>query len=224
MPGKVVVYKPRNRRRRHRRNNQLATRPRMMTRYNRNLRWNNVSSKIFYLRDSGTIFSDFDGRAKEVWSVRDLPAATQQFLSCAQLYDQYKVLGMTVRLFPANVGIEPHDELITTDFTLFRGNAAVWSDQRPGDAVQIPNNINDVINYGSCRIIQPRRYYKRTIYRAKGFPDWGGIEANQDADQWRGTITLLQTNATPDPGGGGAAPTLWYWSRTFKVVFRGRRQ
>lgn len=196
-----------------------------MTKHTRLARWNNVSTKIFYLRDSGTLGTDLNGDIKEVWSVRDLPQATQQFLSCAQLYDQYKVLAMTVRFFPANVGIEPHDGVLpgAADYTLFRGNACIWSDQRPGDAVQIPNSINDVINYGSARMIQPRNFYKRTIFRAKGFPDWGGVEPTQIVDQWRGTISMLQTNATPQPIG-GISPTLWYWSRTFKVIFRGRRQ
>lgn len=228
-----MPYYPRRRRFNYRRRPRgtrygasgLATRPRMFTRFTKMRRWNNLSSKVFYLKESGQLVSDLAGGIDAVFSVRDLPQIQlQQFLSCAQLFDQFKILAMTVRFFPANVGIEPHDAALSpTDFTLLRGNAVVWSDQRPGDNVPLPATINEVINYGSARLIQTRKAYKRTIFRPKGYPAWGGIDPQFTQDSWRGTITMMARDTTPAPTV-GTAPVLWYWVRTWKVLFRGRKQ
>ena len=199
----------------------IATRPKMMTNYTKRARWNNVSSKIFYLKDAGEISPDLAGVVERVWGVQEI-YSIPQFATIGALYTQFKVLGMTVRLYPANVGIEPDPSALPVGANgLFRGNAGVWSDQRPGPTVQFPTSITGMINYGSAKLINPRRPYTRTMYRASGFPTWGGIAPTALNDSWRGTINLLQVDATASTI--AQQPVLWYWSRTLKVVFRGRR-
>lgn len=218
----MPYHRRRARPRRRNKHPGISTVPRMMTTYQRRARHNNVSSKIFYLKDNGTLSTDVNGTIQQVWNVQGI-YANPQFVPCAALYQQFKVIGMTVKLYPANVGIEPDPSALPVgDNGLFRGDCVVWGDQRPGQIAQFPTTVSAAINYGSAQIIQPRRKYKRTMFRATGFPDWGSTDVPAVNDQWRGTLNLLQTNATPAAVGGNA-PVMWYWMRTLKVIFRGRK-
>ena len=214
-------YRPR----RPRRNFGLATKPVMIPRTLAIKRHNQVSTKVFYFKDNGKVVADLGGHAIVGWSAQDI-LNVAQWTSITGLYDQYKVIGMTVKIFPANVGTEGHETLFGQDFTLNRGDAIVWSDQRPGDTTQIPQFIEDSINNASCKMINPRRPYKRSIFRAKGFSEWGGLEATTQPDSWKGNVYLVQNNTTPAVVGPPSSyePLLWYWTRLFKVVVRGRRQ
>lgn len=200
----------------------LATIARMMPRALQAQRFQNASTKTFYLKDAGTLTTDLNGVIEQVWSVQDI-YSVPQFAVIGNLYDQFKCLAMKIRLYPANVGIEPDPSALPVGNNgLIRGNAGVWSEQRPGATTAFPSSITEMINYGSSRLINPRRPYQRAIYRAKGFPTWGGIESTATNDQWRGVINLLQVDASA-AAAGGISPVLWYWSRTFKIVYRGRR-
>lgn len=216
-----MPYHRRYRRRRRRCVRGLATVPRMMPSSLARQRWNNASSKTFFIKDSGTLITDLTGSIQRKWSVQDV-YSVPQFNTLGQLYDQFKVLAITIRLYPANVGIEPDPSLLPVGSNgLLRGNAGVWCDQRPA-TVGFPGTIVQMINYGSAKLINPRRPYKRTMFRATGFNSWGGIQTAAINDSWRGEIKLLQVDATPAVVG-SPPPTLWYWSRTFKIIYRGRR-
>lgn len=206
----------------------LATRPRFMNRTQKYKRWNNNSTQLFYLKDNGRSTTDLNGDIQQIWSVQDLftstPASLPQWQLINPLYSEFKVLAMTVRFFPANVGIEPHDQLLGQDQLLLRGNQIVWSEQRPGSTQPFPSSIDEVICQGSARMIAPRRPYRRTIYRPKGFTQWARLETPTLRDSWQGTINLLVNEATPAPGPPSTyQPVLWYWTRSWKILMRGRR-
>lgn len=202
----------------------LATRPRMMPRALARKRFNQVSTKTFWFKDNGTISNTVTGTYYTPFLTQNLVTSTPPgFDDLCKLYDEFKVLGMYIKFFPANVGIEADSALFVSN-GLLRGDAIVYSDQR-GDVVpSAPQSISDKINQASCRMINPRRPYSRAIFRSTGNPDWGGCESiTQQPDQWVGGIYIFGQNTSiltlP------ALPlTLWYWTRTYKVIVRGRIQ
>lgn len=204
----------------------LATRPRMMTRNTALKRMNQVSTDLKYFKTNGVLQSDLQGKVKFTWRTQDLvDNPPNGFVYMKELFDQYKCLAIQMKIFPANVGIEP-DSAIFTDSAFYRGNTVIWSDQREEPNVQSPDNISDIISDASARIINSRRPYRRALYRPKGEPRWGSTQDQQtEPDTWDGAIQQLTTEAIPyipvtpvTP-----APTLWFWTLSYKVLFRGRR-
>lgn len=220
-----MPYKKRNyvaRRRRPARRG-LATVPRMMTKSLAFKRLNQISTKVFYFKSNsqinlsatGDFFTPFD---------RTLLYTIPRFNTMLQLYDQYKVLGFTVKFFPSNVGIEAHDTILgAQDYTLNRGNHVVYSDQRVEAGQQVPTAINQIINNASCKMINPRRPYSRSIWRPRGKPRWGSTtDIATSPDDWRSAIYHFYQDATIPPV--GTTVPLYFWTIQFKVVFRGVKQ
>lgn len=201
----------------------FATRPRMMPKSLARKRFNQVSTKVFWFKDNGQIQNNIGGFYQRNFVTQDIISPIPQgFASVTNLYDEYKVLAMKIKFFPANVGIEPDSSLFASA-GLLRGDAIVWSDQRPDNNPPATiSSISDKINQASCRMLNPRRPYTRTIYRSTGNPDWAGTAVlSNTPDSWNGVISIFGQNTTPvNPP---AAPiTLWYWTRQYKVLCRGR--
>jgi len=217
MPYKRA-YRRRAPARRPRRNNQLATRPKFIPRGLAYKRYNNLSTKVFYFKESGEITTGTTGTFFVNWNVQNIvTAAPAQVADVFKLYDEFKVLAMSVKLFPANVGIES-DTAILGSNGLLRGDQIVWSDQKGNVTVTAPANIQAIINQGSARLINPRNPYARTLYRAKGNTEWGKCENPAVVpDSWDGSVSIYGQETT-----NVALRKLWYWSRTYKIIVRGR--
>lgn len=182
-------------------------------------------TKMFYFKTNGISQSDIVGTMNQVWNSRALtqtPGAFPQFVALKALYDQFKVLSIRIRWFPANVGIEPHDALLGADQTLLRGNTITWLDQRADDLFA-PLAISEVINDSSARMHASRKGFSRTIYRGSGFNAWGNLQNQQTDDSWNGSISILTVDATPAVPPATFGPTLYYWTAAYKVLFRARR-
>lgn len=202
----------------------LATVPRMYTKTLATKRKYQVSTDLKYFKVNGTLASNAQGQVQAYWRCRRLVVLPPPgFATNSLLYDQYKLLAIHIRLFPANVGIEPDPSAFPVGYNgLLRGNTVVWSDQRE-DALQFPSAITDIMSDGSARLINSRRPYSRCIYRPKGQPQWGSTQSpTTQPDPWSGAVYLLSTQVTPQVPP-AAAPTLWFYSATYKVLFRGRR-
>ena len=207
----------------------LATKPQMIPRGLAYKRYQGVDTKLFYFRRNAEALSDADGKYFANFNARSIAGGTAttplfpQFAQVKDLYDQYKVLGITIRFFPANVGIEPDSALFTSN-ALLRGQTVVWNDQRTDTGVTVPTSISQVINNASMRMMSSRRYFTRSIFRAKGYPAWANIQAPATEDPWNGSINVFVEGATPavitPPT---QTPILFYFTVTYKVVFRGRR-
>lgn len=223
MPYKRSRYVPRRRFNfRRRRPAGFGTVPRMMPRSLARKRFNQVSTKVFYFKDNGTINNTIGGTYQGFWSPQQLVTSSPEgFDAACGLYDEFKCLAMYVKIFPANVGIESDTALFANQGFL-RGDAIVWSDQKADPTAQTISNISQRINQASCRMINPRRPYSRRIFRATGNPLWGGTAVpSTSPDQWIGTINMFGQNTTSVNPPGAARP-LWYWTRQYKVIFRGR--
>lgn len=213
-------------RRRHaKKPSYLATRPRMMSTALRRKRVQQVSTKVFYFKTNGLIDPSAVGSYQFNFATQDLTgvAPPAQLDNVFQMYDEYKLLGMSIKLFPANVGTEPN--MFGPGIqTLNRGDCVLWTDQAP--PFQNPATIGEIINTASCRMINPRRPQRRSLYRPKGHPHWGRTQQPpaSNEDEWSGVISVAGFHTTPAPPPPLAAPTLWYYTRTYKVLFRGRVQ
>lgn len=196
----------------------LATRPRMMPRSYAFKRHNQVATKVFWFKINGQLSTPpVVENAYYAFRTTGLtlnpPAQLQNVFG---LYDQYKVLGISLRWFPVNVGTEPGQTFEQS--ILNRGDMIVWSDQRFEPNAVEPVNISEVINNASARMIDPRRRYTRSLYRPRGEPIWGSCQQpGNDPDPWDGAIQMLVNRATP-------SRPLWYYTMTYKVLVRGRRQ
>jgi len=223
----LVVYKKPRTYNKRKKNGVLATVPRMMSNRLRFKRMNQVSTRTFYFKLNGQASSApatndnyFGFRSKGFTEdqtvippvLSNIPQRTAIF----SLYDEYKVVGISLKLFPSNVGTEPGQTF--EQGILNRGDMVVWSDQRFNGAGQVPTDIAVVLNHASARMIDPRRKYQRSLFRPKGYPDWGSCERPLEiSDPWDGAIQLLVNNVTP------SRPLFWY-TLTYKVIVRGRRQ
>ena len=221
-PRRRFRRRPRARRPAHR---ALATVPRMMPRSYAFKRHNQVATKVFWLKLNGLTNTDAQGANLAIFRTRGInaqpvPAGKDAIFT---LYDQFKVLAMRIRWFPANVGTEPGSGVAgPLQVYMARGDQVVWSDQRVDASQQVPQFISEVINNASARMINPRRPYTRIIYRPKGVPAWGScIDPITSPDQWNGAIYQLINNSTPAATSGRP---LWYYTLTYKIVVRGRRQ
>ena len=219
----------RARRRPRRRNNPLATVPRMMPKSYAFKRLNQVATKVFWLKLNGQVDvpTNPQGGGTSIWRTRGVNQLPVPFgkNEIFTLYDQYKILAMKVKWHPANVGIEPGvtDSGIPGFVTqTARGDQLIWSDQRVDPSLQVPTLISEVVSNASARMINPRRPYSRTIYRPKGVPAWGScVDFQTNPDSWNAAIYMLINNATPTSVTGRP---LWYYTLTYKVLVRGRRQ
>lgn len=224
---KVMPYRRRpyrNRRRRRALPTGLATRPRFIPRALKMKRYQAVDTKVFYFKIAGKALPDLDGKYFTSFNSRQLtqdPQLFPQFTALKDIYDQFKCLAVKIRFFPANVGVEPDSAFFTSN-ALLRGQTLVYNDQR-ADNIVAPTNVLDVINNASTRMIPSRKPFSRTIFRAKGYPEWGNIQATATDDSWNGSINVYIQDATPATVNPAFAPTLWYWTASYKVVFRGRR-
>jgi len=212
-------YRPRGARHRY----GLATVPRMMSRTLAQKRHYQVSTKTFWFKNNTEIAVGANG-FKFTSFTTGLVNINPQFGLTANLFDQYKVLGLKIKLFPANVGIEP-DAALFANNAFLRGNHIMWSDQRFDPGIQSPTQISDVINTASANMFNPRRPYSRAIYRPKGKVSWGSTrDISNNPDPWRAAIFHIAADTTPVPAPPATPPLLFFVTLQFKVVFRGRSQ
>lgn len=225
-------YTARTRRRpmmRRRRNNMYGTKPSFVPRPLAIRRANQIQTRVMYFKAAGTIASfptpatglaQFGFKTNNQTTTPPTPNVPEDFDVASQLYQEYKILAIRVKLFAANIGAE----LLATGSPvseLNRGNTVVYKDNDIKPSEVQPTTIVDVINYGSARLIPSRTSrYTSVLYRPKGFPKWGCCDPNvpaaeRNADAWNGGIFMLTTQCTP-------GQTLWYFQVSYKVAFRGR--
>lgn len=223
MPVRRTYRRPR---RRNRRVPGLATRSRMMPRQLAVKRANQVSTRVFWFKQNGQLHTDFAGNINFRWrtmAMLDNPAPVGVDNVFA-LYDQYKILALKVKFFPAFVGNEP-DFAVLPGGGLFRGDTIVWSDQRFDPNAQVPTTISQVINNASAKMINSRRPYARALYRSRGNPEWGSCQQpTNDPDTWDASIEILGNNYRPAATPTATPQVFWYYTIQWKIIVRGRRQ
>lgn len=226
----MPIRRPRSRRPKSRSSRRPRTRkvtaayPRMMSRHRAKKRFQQVDVRPYWFKYNTELIAR--GTGHNVFQADPILYNIVSFRTVAILYDEYKVQGFTLRLFPANIGIEGHDP-VGVDRAFRRGNHVLWNDQDTPGAVPVVAAISDIINTASARLINPRSVQRRSIWRPYGHSGWtstddGGSGTVIDTDPWTGSIQHFyqDASATAEPND----IALWFISIQFKVLFRGRRQ
>lgn len=165
----------------------------------------------------------------KVWSTTDLqPGVSDFFDNLAEMYREYKIIGIQVKLFPANIGGDSAVTRLTGALPavtgvpqLIRGDLATWI--APVGQPQNITNFNDigtVINFPSCKLHMPRRPIRRWTKRPSGEPEWGVFPTNAgtfQTDPWDGRILMLGTGWSP------STVDVFYCTVTYKILVRGRK-
>lgn len=216
--------RPKSRRRSSRRGKRYtAAYPRMMGRGRAKRRFQQVDNRLFWFKYNNTLAAP-GGDRHYVFQPDAMLYNILSFQRVAKLYDEFKVLGFKLKLFPADVGIESGDPA-GVPRVFRRGNVCIWNDQRTPGALPPVTNISQVINNASARLISARRPYARSIWRPYGTPNWTSTEDDGsgvliDIDPWSGSIQMYIQDATITT----TDFPLWFTSVQFKVLFRGRKQ
>lgn len=198
-------------------------------------RYNNISTKTFYFKEAGTIASDQLGNVIRQWNTLAKPAPAfpnnplrlpqiSDINEVAELYNEYKILAVKVRIFSADVGTESNPPPANSPpFAGFlRGSSVMYLDQKQTRNEQIPDQITQVMTYGSARMIPSRcSKFTKVMYRPKGYPKWGTCDRNvpvseREPDPWFASVNLLGNFATPNQN------PLWFYTVSYKIIFRGR--
>lgn len=165
--------------------------------------------------------------------------ASQPFEKIATIWEEYKVLKIITKFYPANIGGEsltsqdgaqPNPNSLIPTFA--RGNVVTWVDPQGDDGPV--TNIISVMAKASARIIQPRRFHKRYLNRPRsGYPTWGRLTTAavgqpgsiQTLDTWQPAIRLFGENFQPPntPPGSGS-PIFYYVEVLYKILFRSRQE
>lgn len=242
MPTKRQWQKRRGKRKAHRKK-IYGTKASFMPRTLALQRYGQVSTRTFYFKASGSINSAPNGNTLFSWNTQFEPAPPPptgnpfrmpniaDSYIIAECYSEYKVLAIKVKIFAANVGSEvgaigstlpPPAPVQVAGFD--RGDTVMYLDQEIREGEQPQTNILDVMNLGSCKMLPSRiSQYSKVLYRKKGVPEWGCCDRNvpipnRTPDPWAAAIYLLGNNARI---GLGIRP-LWFYTVTYKIIFRGR--
>ena len=194
----------------------------------RGMRWKrgnrvaqNMSRDVRWFKDVNSIASDGTGECRFDKATRDVINAGD-FTNYAINYEEFKILQVTVKFYPAKVGSESA-QLPPGQPLFLRGDTVSWIDQRTPDPN--PVAIFDVINKSSARLFQPRHFHKRWINRPRNYPTWGLLNVDgtvNTPDSWPAAIRLFGIGFSP--GNLPGDQTFFYAQTYFKVIFRNRRE
>lgn len=154
-----------------------------------------------------------------------------QFTKFGSIWEEYKLLKMIVKFYPAHLGSE---SLVTPigpagpgqwEPRFYRGNVVSWVDPQ-GDSQAI-TNIVLVMGKPSARLHQPRHFIKRWLDRPRsGYPTWGTIAQDgiiQNPDPWNGMIRLFGEGFSPPQQSEPDLQVYYYAEVLYKVMFRSRQ-
>lgn len=154
---------------------------------------------------------------------------TLQFTKYGTIWDEYKILKVVAKFYPAHVGSESvvseaASQTLAPRF--FRGNVVTWIDPQ-GDS-QLVTNIISVMGKPSAKLSNPRRFLKRWMDRPRsGYPTWGHLDPQgiiQTKDPWNGQIRLFGEGFTPQPLAEPNLQVYYFAEVLYKILFRSRQE
>lgn len=195
----------------------------------------NLTREVRWFKGVGFLRADNAGILRFTMSqnsAQSLLSDAVQFTKYATIWEEYKILKMMVKFYPARVGSESltHDANpgpgIDIQPLFYRGDAVTWVDPQ-GDSSAV-NAVIEVMGKPSAKIVNARRFHKRWLDRPKsGYPTWGKLTQGGGIalpDPWDGMIRMFGDNFSPPGPAGQPYTTIHYWTNTFyKVLFRSRQ-
>ncbi|AXH74561.1 MAG: hypothetical protein [Circoviridae sp.] len=203
----------------------LATRPRMMGRTLARKRAHGVDTRVFWFKENGKISTIATSSQLNYFGTSDLVAVggPPAFNIIRTLYDQYKLLGMKVKVFPVNPEIDLNPTGVAGARPLRRGNIATWVDQRQEPAPSTVTQISQIIGNNSTRIRNPLKMFSMSLWRPRGKQLWGSTKSlGLHPDPWLGIINMLINDASPIGPAPAVPIQMYFFTVQYKVIFRGR--
>lgn len=211
----------RTRRRHYRRRRVGTTRfPRRRNRYNQNL-----STSSMWFKTCGDITAN---PANDTCYLRTNPNAVfpiPSFVNVCRGYEQYKVVRVVVKFYPAFVGSET---TTAAPNGYRRGNVVTYIDQPPLNGQPSPGTIATLMGWPSAKLHQTRATIKRWMNRPSGgrYLDWAFITHPTALglpvvapDTWDSEIVLFGDDFSTSPQ---SSKPYFFVEAMFKVVFRSR--
>lgn len=194
----------------------------------------NLTREVRWFKGVGFLRADDNGLIRFTMSQNStdtLLTNASQFTKYASIWEEYKILKMMVKFYPARVGSESliYDTAPGPPTNLqplfYRGDAVTWVDPQ-GDS-QLVNAVVEVMGKPSAKIINTRHFHKRWLDRPRsGYPTWGHLSQAGGVltpDPWNGMIRMFGDNFSPPGPPGQPYTTIHYWTNVFwKVLFRSR--
>ena len=201
-------------------------------RYNRNRwplrrnRWNqNLGTSAMWFKKSGDITAASpQGVLFDLFSPNDV-FPIPSFVNVCRNWEQYKVVRVIVKFYPAFVGSET-STIAAAGFR--RGNVITWIDQPPLGQQPASGDITILMGFPSAKLHQSRATIKRWMNRPSGgrYANWAFITHPTALgvptivpDDWDSQIRMFgdnfSTNATTNK-------PYYFYEALFKVVFRSR--
>ena len=224
VPIKTSSYRPRYKRRWRRRRytrGPTTRRPRYRSRWNQNL-----STRAMWFKKCGDLGLTGDGIVNDIITAND-SFPIPSFVNECRSWEQYKVLRVVVKYYPAYVG----SESVTQSLGGYRrGNVVTWIEQPPFNAPN-PNagSISVLMGYPSAKLHQPRSTIKRWMNRPSGgrYLPWSFIThptalglPTIAPDTWDTQLRLFGDGFSAATA--GPQRPYFFYEALFKVVFRSR--
>jgi len=147
------------------------------------------------------------------------------FVNMCRSWEQYKVLKVIVKFYPAYIGSETST---AAPAGFRRGNTVTWVDQPPLQAQPVAGQIATVMGFPSAKLHNSRATIKRWINRPSGgrFLDWAYVTHPTATglpvvapDAWGTRINLFGDDFSAS---GQSSKPYYFYEQLFKVVFRSR--
>ena len=184
----------------------------------------NLGKNVFWFKKCG----DIKASGSDEIFMRITPNDTfpiPKFINTCRSFEQYKVLKVIVKFYPAYVGSESTTQTPTNN-GFRRGNVITWIDQPPLGLQPMSGQIANLMGFPSSRLHQTRATIKRWMNRPSGgrTADWAyithptalGVPTVQP-DPWNSEIRIFGDNFSTTPQNNKA---YFFVEYLFKVVFR----
>lgn len=189
-------------------------------------RWNqNLSTTSMWFKKAGDITA---ASPAGTFFLRITPNDTYpipSFVNVCRNWEQYKVLKVIAKFYPAFVGSESSTVAVTG---YRRGNVCTWIDQPPLGQQPGAGDITTLMGFPSCKLHQSRATIKRWMNRPPGgrTMDWNYIThptalgvPSVTPDVWNSEIRIFGDNFSTSVT---SQKPYFFIEYLFKVVFRSR--
>lgn len=184
----------------------------------------NLGKNVFWFKKCSDIPADGSGNLFLRINANDT-FPIPNFVNMCRSFEQYKVLKVIAKFYPAFVGSETTTQTATNN-GFRRGNVITWIDQPPLGLQPTGGQISTLMGFPSARLHQTRATIKRWMNRPSGgrFMDWAYIThptalgVPQIApDAWNSEIRIFGDNFSTTPQNN---KPYFFVEYLFQVVFR----
>lgn len=191
----------------------------------------NLSKDVFWFKKCGDIPANASGELYLRITPNDI-FPIPSFVNMCRNYEQYKVLKVITKFYPAYIGSETSTQSPANN-GFRRGNVVTYIEQPPFDPQPTAGQISLVMGFPSAKLHQTRSTIKRWMSRPSGgrYLDWSRIQhfppnqqnlvpyPNPAPDPWDSEIRIFGDNFSTTPANN---KPYFFVEYLFQVIFRSK--